>query len=53
MTIQLNEQSIKDIENFCLEMPTKFGLPIIQYLQKLATEQTPAIDEKETSETVS
>jgi len=53
MTITLNDTEIKDIENFCLEMPTKFGLPIIQYLQKLATEQNPVINEKETSETVS
>ena len=41
MTINLNEAAIKDLENFCLEMPTKYGLPIIQYLQKLASEQNP------------
>ena len=46
MTIQLNDTEIKDIENFCLEMPTKYGLPIIQYLQKLATEQNPVTVEE-------
>lgn len=46
MTIILNDTEIKDIENFCLEMPTKFGLPIIQYLQKLATEQNPVAVEE-------
>ena len=45
MTIILNDTEIKDIENFCLEMPTKYGLPIIQYLQKLATDQNPIQDE--------
>jgi hypothetical protein len=46
MTITLNDTEIKDIENFCLEMPTKYGLPIIQYLQKLATEQNPVTVEE-------
>jgi hypothetical protein len=46
MTIILNEQAIKDVEHFCLEMPTKFGLPIIQYLQKLASEQNPTTVEE-------
>ena len=46
MTIILNDTEIKDIENFCLEMPTKYGLPIIQYLQKLATEQNPVTVEE-------
>ena len=46
MTITLNDTEIKDIENFCLEMPTKYGLPIIQYLQKLASEQNPVAVEE-------
>jgi len=45
MIITLNDTEIKDIENFCLEMPTKYGLPIIQYLQKLASEQNPVIED--------
>lgn len=48
MIITLNENSIKELELHCMEMPTKFGLPIIQMLQKLAQEQNPVIDEKET-----
>lgn len=35
----LNEQMQKDLYNFCMEMPTKFGLPIIEILQKLTVEQ--------------
>jgi hypothetical protein len=45
MIITLNDTEIKDIENFCLEMPTKYGLPIIQYLQELASKQNPIQDE--------
>ena len=46
MIIQLNDTEIKDIENFCLEMPTKYGLPIIQYLQELASKQNPVAVEE-------
>ena len=37
--IQLTEENVKELEAFIQEMPTKFGLPLLQYLQKLAEEQ--------------
>lgn len=43
--ITLNEQQIKELEAFLQEMPTKFGLPILQFLGKLNAEQNPPIEE--------
>jgi len=43
MTITLNEETIRLIDSYCMEMPTKYGLPIIQILQKLANEQNEQI----------
>jgi len=37
--INLSEENVKELEAFIQEMPTKFGLPLLQYLQKLAEEQ--------------
>lgn len=39
MVIQLTEQDIKDLTNFADEIPTKYGLPIIQFLNKKIEEQ--------------
>jgi hypothetical protein len=37
--IQLTEENVKELEGFIQEMPVKYGLPLLQYLQKLAQEQ--------------
>jgi hypothetical protein len=35
MTITLNEEQIKQLDGFFQEMPTKYGLPLIQFFSKL------------------
>jgi len=37
--INLSEENVKELEAFIQEMPVKYGLPLLQYLQKLAEEQ--------------
>lgn len=39
MEIILKEQHVKELENFANELPTKFGAPLINFLNKLANEQ--------------
>ena len=43
--ITLNEQQLKDLEAFLLEIPAKFANPILQYLSKIAQEQNPQVEE--------
>jgi len=35
MTITLTEAEIKQLDGFFQEMPTKYGLPLIQFFSKL------------------
>jgi hypothetical protein len=35
MTIILSEENIKQLDAFFQEMPTKYGLPLIQFFAKL------------------
>jgi hypothetical protein len=35
MTITLNQEQIKQLDGFFQEMPTKYGLPLIQFFSKL------------------
>jgi hypothetical protein len=37
--ITLNETQVKELEAFIQEMPTKFGLPLLNFLSKIAQEQ--------------
>ena len=37
--INLSEENVKELEAYIQEMPVKYGLPLLQYLQKLAQEQ--------------
>ena len=37
--ITLNETQVKELEAFIQEMPTKFGLPLLNFLTKIAQEQ--------------
>ena len=39
--ITLNETQVKELESFIQEMPTKFGLPLLNFLNKIAQEQNP------------
>lgn len=39
--ITLNETQVKELEAFIQEMPTKFGLPLLNFLSKIAQEQNP------------
>jgi hypothetical protein len=39
MRIILEEQHVKDLENFGNELPTKYGAPLLNFLNKLAHEQ--------------
>lgn len=39
--INLNEQQIKELEAYLLEIPAKFANPILQFLGKIAQEQNP------------
>lgn len=41
MKITLNEEQVKQLDAYFQEMPTKYGLPLIQFLSKLAQEQNP------------
>jgi hypothetical protein len=48
MNITLNEEQVKQLDAYFQEMPTKYGLPLIQFLSKLAQEQNPEEVKEET-----
>ena len=37
--INLSEQNVKELTEFANSIPTMYGLPLLQYLQKLAEAQ--------------
>ena len=41
MNITLNEEQVKQLDAFIQELPTKYGLPLTQFLSKIAQEQNP------------
>jgi hypothetical protein len=41
MTITLNEEQLKQLDAFIQDLPTRYGLPLTQFLSKLAQEQNP------------
>ena len=43
--ITINEQQIKELEAFINQIPTIYGLPLLQFLGKLNAEQNPPIEE--------
>lgn len=45
--ITLNEEKIKELELFFQEMPTKYGMVLLQFFGKLAEEQNPKKEVKE------
>jgi hypothetical protein len=45
--ITINETQIKELEAFINTIPTAYGLPLLQFLGKLAQEQNPPQEVKE------
>lgn len=39
MRIILEEQHVKELENYANELPTKYGAPLLNFFNKLANEQ--------------
>ena len=39
--IQLNETQVKELEAYINQIPTAYGLPLLQFLGKLNAEQNP------------
>ena len=39
--LQLNETQIKELEAYINQIPTAYGLPLLQFLGKLNAEQNP------------
>ena len=39
--ITINQEQIKELEAFINTIPTAYGLPLLQFLSKLAQEQNP------------
>lgn len=37
--INLSEQNLKELETFINEIPTKYGIPLLEFFAKLAKEQ--------------
>lgn len=45
--INLSEQNLKELETFINEIPTKYGMPLLNFFGKLAQEQKPVEEVKE------
>jgi hypothetical protein len=45
--IQLSETQVKELEAFIQTIPTAYGLPLLQFLGKIAQEQNPPQETKE------
>jgi hypothetical protein len=43
--MQLTEEHLKQLDAFIQEMPVKFGLPLLNFLNKIAQEQNSAKEE--------
>lgn len=43
--INLNEENLKALESYLLEVPFKYANPILQLLGKLNQEQNPPVEE--------
>jgi len=39
--ITLSEEKLKELDMFIQELPTKFGLPLLQFINKIIEEQKP------------
>ena len=45
--ITLSEEKLKELDSFIQEIPTKFVLPLIQFINKIIEEQSPKVEEAE------
>jgi hypothetical protein len=45
--LQLTETQVKELEAFIQTIPTAYGLPLLQFLGKIAQEQNPQTEVKE------
>ena len=45
--ITLSEEKLKELDMFIQDMPTKYGLPLIQFINKIIEEQKPKVEEAE------
>jgi hypothetical protein len=45
--LQLSETQVKELEAFIQTIPTAYGLPLLQFLGKIAQEQNPQTEVKE------
>jgi hypothetical protein len=45
--ITINQDQIKELEAFINTIPTAYGLPLLQFLGKIAQEQNPPQETKE------
>jgi hypothetical protein len=43
--ITINNDQLKELEAFINQIPTAYGLPLIQFLGKLNAEQNPPVEE--------
>ena len=43
--ITINNDQIKELEAFINQIPTIYGLPLLQFLGKLNAEQNPPVEE--------
>lgn len=39
--IKLSQEQVKELEAYIQEMPVKYGLPLLNFFQKLNAEQNP------------
>jgi hypothetical protein len=44
--ITLNEEQLTELNAFCQDLPTRFGVPLLQWFNKIQEEQAPK-EEKE------
>ena len=44
--ITLSEEKLKELNAFIQEMPTKFGLPLIQFINQIIEEQKNEVTEQ-------
>jgi hypothetical protein len=44
--ITLNDQQLAELNNYLLEMPTKYGYPLIQWFKLIDEEQNPKTEEQ-------
>jgi hypothetical protein len=43
--ITLSTEQLKDLEAFINQIPTAYGLPLLQFLGKINAEQNPPVEE--------